>query len=94
MDHTPDIQFNESNQTVNNWLVFIGGFIFNLLFLPKFLIKCNVHQILEYFLSAEFGIFFLRSIVGSLVALLFKLLYDFIKRGSKSNISKGGPPNE
>lgn len=79
-----DINFNEhhNNDHTAEWLLFIGGFIINLLWLPQFLIHMPVKEVIEYLTSSAFAIHLIRSFTGGIIALSIKLFWDLIKKVS------------
>lgn len=78
------------HESINYSLAFFGGWVGALTFFLKAHVLINCSSILTSIDYTELFNFSLRSIIGGLIAILIKVVYDLILKLFKHLFKKGG----
>jgi fluoride ion exporter CrcB/FEX len=83
IDHMP-------NHSIDYVLAFIGGFVGALSFFFKAHVSVNLSDLIDTIDYTELFNYALRSIIGGLIALIIKLLWDVMSKCLSRLFKKGG----
>lgn len=78
------------NHSIDYVIAFFGGFVGALTFFFKAHISINLSDLISTIDYTELFNYSLRSVVGGLIALIIKLLYDVSLKFFKRLFKKGG----
>lgn len=81
---------NMPNHSIDYVLAFIGGFVGALSFFFKAHVSVNLSDLIDTIDYTELFNYALRSIIGGLIALIIKLLWDVMSKCLSRLFKKGG----